>query len=109
VHARLAAWTLATLVIWCAIMFPERATLVHQGSYAAVLVLFVLLSAWCELAGKWMLGVLAILQVISFAVTWLPPTPVLREPWSAVALGTALAAATAMTAGVVQAHRRGDK
>jgi uncharacterized membrane protein len=98
----------ATLVIWCAVMFPARSTLVHQGSYAAVLVLFVLLSVWCELAGKWILGALAVLQVTSFAVTWLPPTPVLREPWSAAALATALVAAGTIAAGLVQAHRRGD-
>ena len=107
-HGRLAAWTVASLLVWCAVMFLERSTIVHQGSYATMLVLFVLLSAWCEAAGTWTLGVLAVVQIFSFAITWLPPAPVLREPLSATALALALAAAGTIVALVGQAHRSRD-
>jgi hypothetical protein len=105
-HGRLAAWTVASLLIWCSIMFLERSTIVHQGSYATLLVLFVLLSAWCEAAGAWTFGVLALVQLLSFGITWLPSSPALREPLPGIALAAVLVAAVAVAAVVGLAREK---
>jgi hypothetical protein len=94
-------------LIWCALMFLERSTLVHQGSYAAMLVAFTLFSAWCERAGAWTFGLLALLQGASFLTTWTAPTPVLRDPLNVTALAGALAGAILIVVCVVREHQKG--
>jgi len=108
VHRALAAWTLGTLVLWCLLMFTGGQAVIHQGSYAAMLTLFVLLSAWCELAGRWTLSVLAVLQVASFATTWAVPNAVVHGRLNLLAVGIALAAVAALAALVVREHRLPD-
>ncbi|HTU00443.1 MAG TPA: hypothetical protein VMG58_01455, partial [Candidatus Sulfotelmatobacter sp.] len=45
-HLSLALWSLATLVVWCLMLFLPRSALVHQGTYKLPLAFFALLSAW---------------------------------------------------------------
>ena len=92
-HRCLAAWVVATTLVWCLLMFLPEAALIHQGSYAALLGAFVLLAAWSELAGSWTLAVVAAVQLAAFVTTWLSATPVLRDPLNPVAAGVMVAAA----------------
>lgn len=92
-HRRLGTWAIGTTLIWCLLMFLPEAAIIHQGSYAALLGIFVLLAAWCELAGGWTLAVIATVQLAAFATTWLSATPVLRDPLNPVAAGVMAAAA----------------
>lgn len=69
-HAALAAWLALTVVIWCLLMFEQYSASIHQGSYAVMLVAFVLLSAWLDALGGWTLLVVAGLQTATFATTW---------------------------------------
>jgi hypothetical protein len=94
-HVALLGWTLATLAIWCLLMFDGGHAVIHQGSYAVMLVSFVLLSAWSEAAGRGWIIVLAVLQAATLAATYLVPTEVISGPpsgWPLVAVAaTALA------------------
>ena len=103
-HRRLAAWVGGTTLLWCLLMFLPEAAIIHQGSYAALLGAFVLLAAWCELAGSWTLAVLGAVQLAAFAATWLPPTPVLRDPLNPVAAGLMV---STLVAAVILAWREG--
>jgi hypothetical protein len=106
VPARLAAWALGTILLWCGLMFMATSAFVHQGSYAALLVLFALLAAACARAGGWALALVGTFQLVSFATTWVPPTPALREPWHPAALAVLLAALAALVGLVVREARR---
>ena len=97
-HRMLAAWTFATLVLWCLLMFTGGQAVIHQGSYAVMLTLFALLSAWCEMAGAWTIWLVAGLQVASFATTWAVPNAVVQGSLNKLVLGIALAAAAALVA-----------
>ena len=74
-HRCLAAWVVATTLVWCLLMFLPEAALIHQGSYAALLGAFVLLAAWSELAGSWTLAVVAAVQLAAFVTTVSAMTP----------------------------------
>ncbi|MCX6955868.1 MAG: hypothetical protein NTV51_27305 [Verrucomicrobia bacterium] len=91
-HATLAAWTLLTILVWCLLMFWGGKAVIHQGSYAVVLGLFVLLSAWCEAAGRWTIALLAGLQAVSFATTWAVSNATIHGPLNLLALGFVAAA-----------------
>ncbi len=69
-HTALAAWPLLTTLIWCLLMFVGSHAVIHQGSYAAMLTLFVVLSVWLELASRWSLAVVACLQIVTLATTY---------------------------------------
>jgi len=104
-HAALAAWTLATLGLWCLLMFTGGQAVIHQGSYAVMLGLFVLLSAWLELASPWTLAVVAVLQAVSFATTWAVANAVIHGPLNWLAFALALAAAATVVVLTVREHR----
>jgi len=97
-HRRLAAWAAGTTLLWCLLLFLPEAAIIHQGSYAALLGAFVLLAAWCELAGGWTLALVAAVQLAAFGTTWLSATPLLRDPLNPAAAGLMVAAAAGAAA-----------
>lgn len=106
-HVALLGWTLATIAIWCLLMFDGRHAVIHQGSYAVMLVLFVLLSAWSEAAGRGWIVVFAVLQAATLAATFLVPNEVIFGPpsgWPLVAI-----AATALAGFVVAGFPRAPR
>jgi hypothetical protein len=95
-HVALLAWTLLTVVVWCLMMFNGYTAVIHQGSYAMMLVAFVLLSAWLEGIGRWWIAVIALLQLATFVTTWAWPgsqMPGAGAGWPIVALASLLMAA----------------
>ena len=104
-HAGLAVWSVATLLVWCLLIFTGGHAVIHHGSYAAMLVLFVLLSAWCESASPWSLAVVGGLQAVSFATTWPVPNPTLPGPLNPWALAAAIGAGAALLLLTLAEHR----
>lgn len=89
-HAGLPVWTLATVVVWCLLMFAPYSAVIHQGSYAVMIAAFVVLSAWCDLAGAGLIYPIAILQTATFVTTWAWANPTIHGrpegwPWLALA------------------------
>jgi hypothetical protein len=69
------ALAVASIVIWIALMFGPRGTVVYQGSYATMLLLFGSLTAWlASLPGRIPYSLL-ILQGSLFAIGWLLTSP----------------------------------
>ena len=66
---RLLAIALITLVVWCLLLFEPGSTVVHQGSFAAVLLYFAAMSlylhAWSR---RWMLILTGVQAAIVFPV-----------------------------------------
>jgi hypothetical protein len=84
-------WTLATLVVWCLLM--HRNAVVHQGSYAVLLTLFVLASTWMEFAGRLVIFGFAVVQAASFATTWAGANSLVRgspQPFAVLLIAAAL-------------------
>jgi uncharacterized PurR-regulated membrane protein YhhQ (DUF165 family) len=107
-HGALAVWSLATLIVWCLLMFTGGQAVVHHGSYVVMLALFALLSAWCEFASPWMLAVVGGLQAALFATTWAVSNDVVHGPLNGAAATLAALAAAAAVAIVVREHRRAE-
>ncbi len=91
-HLALLLWPLLTIPLWCLLLFTGGQAVIHQGSYAAMLALFVLLSAWFDRAGRGWIFLIAALQTFTLATTWAPGNPVVFGDVSPAALGVALAA-----------------
>ncbi len=89
-HLAFALWVVATLLVWCLLMFGGGQTVIHQGSFAVVIALFALLSAWLERVTRWALVVVAVLQAASFASTWAPANSVIHGSPVPLALGLVL-------------------
>jgi hypothetical protein len=95
-HLALLLWTSLTVPVWCLLLFAYYSTLVHHGSYAMVLSLFVLLSVAFEWAGpRWLVALVAALQGGMLAVTWVGANTIVNgapDPGAMLlAVGTALA------------------
>lgn len=89
-QAALAAWTAITVFGWCLLMFGANQAVIHQGSYAVPLVLFVLCCAWFDAVTPWAILVAAALQTFTLTTTWAPPGtigfgPAQGAPWVALA------------------------
>jgi hypothetical protein len=69
------ALALASIVVWVLLMFGPGTTVVHQGSYATMLLLFASLAAWLAVLPGRLLYVVLIAQGILFSVTWLFTSP----------------------------------
>jgi hypothetical protein len=102
-HAAFLAWPVATVLLWCLLMFHGAHAVIHQGSYAVLFVLFVLASTWFELAGRWSLPVIALLQTLTLASTYAVPNT--RIAGSLVGLPALLLATAALISVVVLALR----
>lgn len=88
----LAMWTAGTIMIWCLLMFLNLSAVIHLGSYATLLVLFVLLSLWVESAGAAALPLLLLFQIPSFATTWAVSNSAVNGDFNALAVTLALGA-----------------
>jgi hypothetical protein len=71
-YGALALWTLFTLLAWVLLMFGPGTTLLHQGSYAAMLSLYVLAIAGLLSVPRWLGVPVLAWHAAYFAVTWLP-------------------------------------
>ncbi len=79
-QADLLLWCALTLAVWCLLMFTPRSTVIHQGSLAAPLVLFLLLARWSEAAGRWSLPLIAGLQAATLAANYARPNEIIAGP-----------------------------
>jgi hypothetical protein len=66
---------LASVLVWVLLMFGPGTTVIHQGSYATVLLLFAALAAWLTTLPTWLMSLLLLLQGTVFAVGWLLTSP----------------------------------
>jgi hypothetical protein len=69
------ALALASVVAWVLLMFGPGTTVVHQGSYATVLLLFASLAAWLTALPGRLPYVVVVAQGILFSVAWLFTSP----------------------------------
>jgi hypothetical protein len=69
-HLTLLAWVLATLALWCSLLYFPTMAIVHQGSYCVPMVLFALLTTWLERASAWAIAGILVLQSATFLSTW---------------------------------------
>lgn len=105
-QAGVALWAVGTIVLWCFLIFEGGGAVVHQGSFAAMLALFVVLSAWAESAGTVWLLVIAGLQCATLVSTSLGTNEVIDttpNPW---ALALAALPATALAIYVARSFFR---
>jgi hypothetical protein len=79
-QAGLLLWSALTLALWCLLMFTPQSTVIHQGSLAVPLVLFLLLSRWCDAAGSWTLPLIAGLQLATLAANYARPNEIISGP-----------------------------
>jgi hypothetical protein len=102
-------WCFLTLAVWLAMMFLPVSTVIHQGSYACVLLLFLCLG-WtlCRHYPR-MFTLAAALQAASFIQVWLPPNPDRVTPlhWDAAVI--AVLGAAAVVAVLAKAPRGGPQ
>jgi hypothetical protein len=83
---------LASVAAWVLLMFGPGSTMVHQGSYATVLLLLAPLAAWLTTLPGWLPSILLTVQGAIFAIGWLLTSPAnqfgvpnaLMIPWAAV-------------------------
>jgi hypothetical protein len=69
------AIALVSVALWVLLMFGPGTTVTHQGSYAAVLLLFAALAAWLAALPGWLPYALLVAQGILFSITWLFTSP----------------------------------
>jgi hypothetical protein len=81
----LAAWTLATYVVWCLLMFDGA--VIHQGSYAAMIGLFILCGLGFARFHRFTFPVFALLIGVYSACTWWGPPEQLRDFGNPAAAG----------------------
>jgi hypothetical protein len=66
-------------------MFGPGSTVIHQGSYAMVLLLLVSLAAWITTLPRWLPYLVLVCQGILFIVAWLLTSPAnefgVPNPW----------------------------
>ncbi len=69
------ALALASIAVWVLLMFGPGTTVIHQGSYATLLLLLVALAAWLAALPGWLPYVALAAQGGLFALTWLFTSP----------------------------------
>jgi len=91
----LAGWVILTAVVWCLLLFGAYQAVIHHGSYAMMLGAFVVLTVLLERAGRGWLPILALLQAVTFATTWVVGNSLVGgnpAGWPALALASGLLA-----------------
>lgn len=68
----LAGWTVSTVVVWVLLMFIPNSTLLHQGSFAVLLVACSLAVVVLLAAPRWLGWPVLGWHVFYFVMTWLP-------------------------------------
>lgn len=104
-HLTTLLWVAFTVPVWCLLMFTPQSAILHQGSYAMMLAAFVLLSTWFDLAGRWVLGVVAALQLVTFLTAWAVASPVVGGAPRYFPMVLAATAGVGLIAYIVQALR----
>lgn len=104
-HLATLLWVAITIPVWCLLMFAPKSAVLHQGSYAMMLAAFTLLSAWCDLAGRWALGVVAVLQAGTFLTTWAVASPAVGGEPRYFPIALAAAAGTGLLLHMAKASR----
>lgn len=66
----LAGWLLLTIVFWCLLMFGRYQAVIHHGSYALMIGLFVFFSVLLERSGRGWLAMVCVLQLVTLGTTW---------------------------------------
>lgn len=96
---RLIAWGITlSLMFWIGAMFTPGTTIVHLGSYATVLMLFVVLALPLSRLSRPAQWALIAAQVLSFVVVWVLTAPTGRSWWDGAAVNPGMAV-TAMASG----------
>jgi hypothetical protein len=104
-HLDLMLWSLATMVIWCLVLFLPKMALLHQGSYCVPIAMFALLTTWLELASPWAILAILVLQGATFAATWAIAGDQVGGPANLVAVAFAAIAAAALAIVVAREGR----
>jgi hypothetical protein len=93
-------WCILTLAVWVLLMFRPGAAVIHQGSYACVLLLFLCLAAALRRANPAVFGLAAVAAALEFAQVWIPPNPSRMAPlhWGAAAVAALAGAAVVIAA-----------
>lgn len=73
----LALITLSSLFVWIIAMYSPGSTLLHQGSYATMLIAFLIFGKQIALANSLILPGLVILQLMLYYFAWLHPFSIL--------------------------------
>lgn len=91
----LGGWVLLTGITWCLLLFGAYQAVIHHGSYAMMLGAFIVLTVMLERAGRPWLPVVAGLQGVTFASTWVVGNSLVGgnpAGWPTLALATSLVA-----------------
>ncbi|MBM3853655.1 MAG: hypothetical protein FJ399_10930, partial [Verrucomicrobia bacterium] len=107
-HAALFAWVAVTIPLWCLLLFEGGQAVIHQGSYAAMLSAFVLLSAWYETAHRRWIFAVAACQAVTLISTWAPGNRFVHGDLSPIAFGFAVLGGVGLVAIVLAGARAGD-
>ncbi|MGA7937435.1 MAG: hypothetical protein WCA35_28045 [Kovacikia sp.] len=62
---------LVSLLFWALVMFELRATTIHQGSYATMILLFTVLAALLSKLPRWLCYFLLSFQLLFFVLDWI--------------------------------------
>ncbi|MDX2187054.1 MAG: hypothetical protein SFV32_08980 [Opitutaceae bacterium] len=68
--AHLFVWTIASYLVWCALLFQGGQAVIHQGSYASILGIFLLCAAGLARLPHWAFVSFIALQTLYFITTW---------------------------------------
>jgi hypothetical protein len=68
------AWVAVSLLLWALLMFGPRATIVHQGSYAPLLLLIAIPAAIVRVWSRGIYATIVLVHLLLFA-NWLPRQP----------------------------------
>jgi hypothetical protein len=104
-----ACWCLLTLAVWAALMFLPGSTVIHQGSYACVLLLLL-----CGALALWLAHPAAFILVsaaalVDFARVWILPNPTRISPLHEGAAIVSVLSCAALAAIVSMAKGQGPK
>jgi hypothetical protein len=86
----------ASVVVWVLLMFGPGTTVVHQGSYATVVLLLLSSTAWLTVLPGWLPYVVLVAQGVLFTRAWLFTSPAndygLQNPFMIAAAAASFAA-----------------
>jgi hypothetical protein len=99
-------WCVLTLVVWVLLLFRPGAAVIHQGSYACVLLLFLCLAAALRRTSPTVFWLVAIGGIVEFAQVWIPANPSRMGPLHLAPAAVAILATAALARAVAQAPRQ---
>lgn len=104
---RVLLWSAATLAVWALLMFVGGTTLIHQGSYTTLLVMYAL-GPWALLRlHRVLFAAVALAHLVTFVSLWFtPPNEALDRSRSPAAFAATLLCAAAAVLVVVLLARR---